>query len=262
MLRQREHKTGLPSGFDHEFTFVIDGRSVTLADSETPILYFVGERDELARMPAVRAVRTAVPRSEIHEVSLPAGHFGLVVGSTSLAHTWPTVVEWMRWRDGGGDRPRLLIPGASASSPGPTTAPGVVVAASEEAGLDLALLGDVAKGALASAGRRANRLAEDAGSVLRSLRYQVPRIGELERMDASSRVGLSQALRARATTAPHDLFFLWRGRACSYAEADHSFDERYRRRCRANHVDFVELDTAEPYNTALLAYLNKRRRLY
>ena len=204
--------------------FVIDGRTVTLADIDTPILYFVGERDELARMPAVRAVRKAVPRSEIHEVSLPAGHFGLVVGSTSLAHTWPTVVEWMRWRDAKGPRPRLLAPGASASPPAPATAPGVVVAASEEAGLDLALLGDVAKGALVNASRRAGRLAEDAGSVLRSLRYQVPRIGELERMHARSRVGLSQALRTRAAAAPDDLFFLWRGRAFSYAQADQRVD--------------------------------------
>ncbi|MEO0324597.1 MAG: AMP-binding protein [Myxococcota bacterium] len=204
--------------------FVIDGRTVTLADIDTPILYFVGERDELARVPAVRAVRQAVPRSEIHEVLLPAGHFGLVVGSTSLAHTWPTVVEWMRWRDGGGERPRLLRPGTSALPPAPATAPGVVVAASEEAGLDLALLGDVAKGAVASVGRKAGRWAEDAGGLLRSLRYQVPRIGQLERMEASSRVGLSQALRARAETAPDDLFFLWRGRAFSYGDADRRVD--------------------------------------
>ncbi len=47
-----------------------------------------------------------------------------------------------------------------------------------------------------------------------------------------------------------------------YAEAVQSFAERFRRRCREYNVDFVELDTAEPYNTALLAYLNKRRRLY
>ncbi len=48
----------------------------------------------------------------------------------------------------------------------------------------------------------------------------------------------------------------------SYAEAVQTFAERFRRRCREYNVDFVELDTAEPYNTALLAYLNKRRRLY
>ena len=48
----------------------------------------------------------------------------------------------------------------------------------------------------------------------------------------------------------------------SYAEAVTAFADRFRRRCREYHVDFVELDTAEPYNTALLAYLNKRRRLY
>ncbi len=48
----------------------------------------------------------------------------------------------------------------------------------------------------------------------------------------------------------------------SYAEAVTAFSERFRRRCREYNVDFVELDTGEPYDTALLAYLNKRRQLY
>ncbi|GIV57163.1 MAG: hypothetical protein KatS3mg042_0076 [Rhodothermaceae bacterium] len=47
----------------------------------------------------------------------------------------------------------------------------------------------------------------------------------------------------------------------NYAEAVRLFSERFRRRCREFNVDFLELDTAEPYNTALLAYLNKRRTL-
>ncbi|WP_457652357.1 DUF58 domain-containing protein [Rhodocaloribacter sp.] len=47
----------------------------------------------------------------------------------------------------------------------------------------------------------------------------------------------------------------------NYAEAVRVFSERFRRRCREFNVDFLELDTGEPYNTALLAYLNKRRNL-
>lgn len=47
-----------------------------------------------------------------------------------------------------------------------------------------------------------------------------------------------------------------------YQEAVAAFAERFRRRCREMHADFVELDTAQPYAEALLAYLNKRRRLY
>jgi len=47
----------------------------------------------------------------------------------------------------------------------------------------------------------------------------------------------------------------------NYAEAVQLFSERFRLRCREFNIDFVEMDTAEPYNTALLAYLNKRRTL-
>lgn len=47
----------------------------------------------------------------------------------------------------------------------------------------------------------------------------------------------------------------------NYEEAVRFFSENFRRRCREYHIDFVELDTAEAYDTALLAYLNKRRKL-
>lgn len=47
----------------------------------------------------------------------------------------------------------------------------------------------------------------------------------------------------------------------NYSEAMTAFSERFKLRCRERNIDFVELDTKEPYSTALLAYLNKRNRL-
>ena len=85
--------------------FVIEDRLVTLADMTCPILAFVGENDEIAPARSVRAARWAAPRSAVYEVSLPAGHFGLVVGSTAVETTWPTVAAWARWRDGDGELP-------------------------------------------------------------------------------------------------------------------------------------------------------------
>ena len=88
--------------------FVIDGRTVALSDIRCPVLCFVGTRDEIARPPAVRAVKKAVRNAEVFEAFVPAGHFGLVIGSTSLRDSWPTVVEWLKWQEGAGGRPRLL----------------------------------------------------------------------------------------------------------------------------------------------------------
>ncbi len=47
-----------------------------------------------------------------------------------------------------------------------------------------------------------------------------------------------------------------------FAQAVQTNSEEFRRRCLEHSIDFVELDTGEPYDTALLAYLNKRRRLH
>ena len=62
-----------------------------IADMTCPVLAFVGETDDIAPAHTVRAVSRAAPRSEVYECALPAGHFGLVVGSTSVETTWPTV---------------------------------------------------------------------------------------------------------------------------------------------------------------------------
>lgn len=47
----------------------------------------------------------------------------------------------------------------------------------------------------------------------------------------------------------------------SYTAAAEHFATLFRSRCRERNIDFIELDTAESYATALLAYLNKRGRL-
>lgn len=47
----------------------------------------------------------------------------------------------------------------------------------------------------------------------------------------------------------------------NYREAVRLFSERFRRQCIEYNIDFVELDTMEPYDKALLHYLNKRKDL-
>ncbi len=47
----------------------------------------------------------------------------------------------------------------------------------------------------------------------------------------------------------------------NYEEAVRAFSDRFRKQCLGYNIDFVELDTAESYEKALLAYLNKRKKL-
>ncbi|WP_170313005.1 acyl-CoA synthetase [Prescottella subtropica] len=88
--------------------FVIKDTVVSLAEVTCPILAFVGEVDDIGQPLAVRGIKRAAPRAEVFESTLRAGHFGLVVGSASASHTWPTTGEWVRWREGIGPRPELV----------------------------------------------------------------------------------------------------------------------------------------------------------
>jgi hypothetical protein len=58
----------------------------------------------------------------------------------------------------------------------------------------------------------------------------------------------------RLTTEPWEI-------AKRYRERFAAWTERYRRACREQRVDYVQLDTRTPFDRALLAYLEKRARL-
>ncbi len=195
--------------------FVINGRTVTLANVTKPVLYFVGGRDDIARPPAVRAIRQAAPDAELFEATVPAGHFGLVVGSTAGRDTWPTVIEWIKWREGHGMKPRLLRLEENAEGEDLE----IEDAAFDEP-LDFDLFYDVALGTLETAWEKIGHAFEDFGDAVDNLRYQLPRLTRLNRIDDDTLISFGGALSKQARAIGEQTFFLWKGRAFSYADAD------------------------------------------
>ncbi len=288
--------------------FVVEGRTVTLADLTCPVLAFAGENDDIARAHTVRSISDAAPNADLYEATLKAGHMGMVVGSTARQVTWPTVAAWIHWLDGNGKRPAGVVPlneraaagaeppadAAAVSSGGPqaelsvedlshasarlarstqskksdgkasqenaaasssvepeaaasgrTEAEAAVSArhgagqahadavdnedrASEEASEELQSL----LGATAALGRDlfgllvdiAGSGAEAAWTLGANVASQVPRIARLEALRRNSRVGLALTLAEQAAACPDDTFFLYEGRAHTYADADRRVD--------------------------------------
>lgn len=203
--------------------FVIAGQTLSLADISCPLLYFVGLNDAIARPSAVRPVRDIVSSEIVHEVTLKAGHFGIVVGSRALAETWPTVAEWMRHIEGVGPLPRLLRDEpleARASAP----ADEAEEAFFEEIDLDLTFLSDAINDLAGNALGRLTELTEGLGSAADTFRYRLPRLRRLSRMSAEEPLSFSRELSRKARKRPDQTFFLWEGRAFSYAEADRRID--------------------------------------
>lgn len=203
--------------------FVIDGQAVSLADIRCPVLYFVGTRDEIARPAAIRAITRAAPGAEAHEARVRAGHFGLVVGSTSLSDTWPSVVEWLKWREGAGNRPRLLTP-APSQPEARDYEDAEVEDLAFEGPFDLELFTDAMRGAAAEAWNRLGHRFEDFGDTLDSLRFQLPRLAKLSLMHDGTRVSFAQKLTRQAERIGERTFFLWKGRAFTYADANARVD--------------------------------------
>lgn len=190
--------------------FVVNGRPVTLSDITVPILYFVGEKDDFARPPSVRAIQKVVSSTEVYEVSVQAGHFGLVVGSRSLREVWPTFINWLKWQSADGFRPGNLL--NVNEQKGATPATSATTAESDFSGFVEELAEDMWD--------KLGEVSLDVSGALSFLRWQSPRLAKLIRLGLGARVNMSQRLEDQAREIPDQTFFLYRGRAYSYAEAN------------------------------------------
>jgi putative long chain acyl-CoA synthase len=197
--------------------FVIDGRTVSLADVSCPILYFVGLTDDIARPAAVRAVRTAAFNADVHEVAVRAGHLGLVVGSKALGLTWPTVMEWIRFQEGAGELPAALAEEEVVEA---RRAEDIDDEAFDAIELEVGDLVGFATDTIEGAWKRIGRYGEDLVDRLDALRWQIPRLKRLQAIRADTRINSGLALAEQAARIGDQTFFLWRGRAFSYADAD------------------------------------------
>ncbi|MFO0713296.1 MAG: alpha/beta fold hydrolase [Sandaracinus sp.] len=198
--------------------FVIEGRTVTLADVRCPILYFVGTKDEIARAPSVRAIEQAAPQADTYEVDVRAGHFGIVVGSTASRVTWPTVIEWVRWQDAHGPVPALLE--EASDEPAPRSLDDVDDDDLDAVPVNVELFYDVATTAIDAMAKRVGAYGKEVGDLVDNLRWQVPRLNKLRSVEPDTRIGLGLALAEQAAAIPDNTFFLWKGRAFSYRDAD------------------------------------------
>ncbi|MEZ4286855.1 MAG: alpha/beta fold hydrolase [Polyangiales bacterium] len=191
--------------------FVIAGRTVSLSDIRVPVLAFYGQRDLLAQPPAVRAICEAAPNARTYAVPIRAGHFGLVVGSTALAQTWTTVAQWVRWQSDDGPEPRLIrhdVPEEPED------------AQFDRVDFQIDLFYDTVLKSISGAWNAAGEWMGDAIDRVDALRWQVPRFNVLRQLTPDSTIGLGAELAKRAKSNPSDTFFLWKGRAFSYADAD------------------------------------------
>ena len=186
---------------------VIDGRPLALADIDRPILCFVGENDKIGQPEAVRAIGRAAPRADIHEVSLPVGHLGIVVGSAATSGTWPTVAAWASHLDNGtdnaGDR---RADGAAERSK-----------AAAGSGRRNPLISAVGQGWEAGWRLGAATARQPRGHSRRARPPHLPRLLRLELVRAETRVSLGSLLDERAEGHPGAVGFLWEDRAHTHA---------------------------------------------
>jgi putative long chain acyl-CoA synthase len=189
--------------------FVIEDRLLTLADIECPILSVVGTVDEIAPAAGVRAIRLAAPRAEVYELALRAGHFGLVVGSTSNVVTWPTVAAWAHWRSGQGELPERVTRATDES------ALELTPEVRNHLGYGLELAGAIGAAAARSALSAGRRGLVSTRELTREAAAALPRLARLEQIQPGTQISPGLLVRERLHKAPDETLFLFGDRAYS-----------------------------------------------
>ncbi|MCV7093641.1 AMP-binding protein [Mycobacterium kubicae] len=200
---------------------VIDGTLITLAEITCPVLAFIGEIDDIGQPASVRGIRQAAPRADVSEVLLQAGHFGLVVGSTAATHTWPTVGNWVLWKDGRRLRPQGVLTMGPDPSVGVDGATGLSARIGHSAGVLTELSIVLSRGLADSAVWAVRSGTEIAGEAART----VPRLARLGRLQPHTRVSLGRLITERANRAPGDECFLFEDRVHTNAMVENRIDD-------------------------------------
>ena len=188
---------------------VIDGRAVSMSDITCPILYFTGATDALVSDEAAGAIVEAAPNADCYHAVVPAGHFGLVVGRVAKQHSWPTVAQWTKWVERGGPLPQgITPPGAESKAAALTVAkqPG--------------RLRSLAKKATSAIKTRVEHVFEESFERFEHVRWQAPRVDRLARLRPDSVANIGALLTEQAEAIGDKTFFLWEGRAFTYAQTD------------------------------------------
>ncbi len=197
---------------------VINDRLITLADITCPILAFIGEVDDIGQPVAVRGIRNAAPRAEVYEIDVRAGHFGLVVGSTAATQTWPAVADWMRWREGAGDKPEILLDMSfDAADESPLTP---LTRLLQTAGSVAEVGVGVGRTVVEAAANTLRGSAELSGEAARTL----PRLVRLGSIQPHTRISLGSLLAEQGKRAPIGECFLFEDRVHTNAAVNTRID--------------------------------------
>ncbi len=195
--------------------FVVDDRTISLADVDVPIFYVAGTRDDLARPDAVRGIEDAAPEASIYSCELSTGHFGLVVGSKAVGTTWPSVAQWVYWQEGEGDPPSPLDDTPESEDGGRESSK---IVPYRDNGAQA--MYDLATELIDGLWHRLGDVSREVGGIVDALRWQLPRFARLDSLRDDQQVSLGRALAEQARAIPDETFFLWEDRAFTYREAD------------------------------------------
>ncbi len=199
---------------------VIGDRTVGFADITCPILIFVGEADYLAPPVMVRAVGRAAPNADIHECTLPVGHFGLPISSHAKQKTWPGIGAWVRWTNGGGELPDYIHELAPDAEVANSTPRGALASLTYGAGLAT----ETGLNLPTSLTRAGKRLASTAVDLSREAAAQAPRLMRLESIGPRTKISYGALLDDLAGSRPDTVAFLFADRAHTHQAAKRRVD--------------------------------------
>ncbi|RLA46353.1 MAG: hypothetical protein DRR06_05275 [Gammaproteobacteria bacterium] len=200
---------------------VIEGHAVSLTDITCPMLAIIGGNDTIARPRSVRGIVEAAPNSDLYQLWLPrAGHLGVLVGGSAMKYTWATVADWLLWREGKEDSPQSIEALNEVGSEDNES--------NEEddklAAAVVKTIFDLSKGVVGTVGDLFGSTKTSLLTMSDNASARLTHLSRLQTLNAASKVGFALSLEEQAKKSPDDTYFLYAGRAHTYANANERVD--------------------------------------
>lgn len=96
--------------------FKVGGQIVDLKNIHCPVFNIIGEYDDVVHPQASLPLVDATSSQNKQTLVFPAGHLGVVVGSSAHKKLWPQVAAWLKERDQPAPRRRTVPIGVAAES--------------------------------------------------------------------------------------------------------------------------------------------------
>lgn len=185
----------------------VDNSAHIQQHSSCPILHIRGVHEQPINLSSLKIPTT----SKVYTVEVDSGHFGLLIGAYAMTEIWPQVLHWIHWSQKHKQDGRSFTPMKPNSNETQKESDIQLSSSAQKetknSVFPIQKLYDMTTDIVDTAWQRIGEVSLDMGSLIDSMRWQLPRLAKLLHVHPQTDMSISLALYEQARAVPHTFIF-------------------------------------------------------